>query len=101
MCTATLALGVARPDAQTTTRVRIDAGEIEGVAAGNVVAFKGIPFAAPPVGALRWKAPQPVAPWPGVRPATPLAARTPSSSRRVTVRATGSSPARGPGLWWR
>jgi para-nitrobenzyl esterase len=70
VCTAALALLVARPDAQTTTRVRIDAGEIEGVAAGNVVAFKGIPFATPPVGALRWKAPQPVAAWSGVRPAT-------------------------------
>ena len=33
----------------------------------DVVAFKGIPFAAPPVGDLRWKAPQPVVPWQGVK----------------------------------
>ena len=69
MCALALALAAARPDAQSTTRVRIDSGEIEGIAAGNVVAFKGIPFAAPPVGALRWKAPQAVTPWSGVRPA--------------------------------
>ena len=51
------------------TRVRVDSGEIEGVRSGQVIAFKGIPFAAPPVGSLRWRAPQPVAPWTGVRPA--------------------------------
>ena len=51
------------------TRVKIDSGELEGVATERVVAFKGIPFAAPPVGNLRWKAPQPVAPWTGVRQA--------------------------------
>jgi len=52
------------------TRVRIDSGELEGVATETVIAFKGIPFAAPPVGNLRWKAPQPVTPWTGVRPAS-------------------------------
>ncbi len=44
-------------------------GTLQGVAADGVVAFKGIPFAAPPVGPLRWRAPQPAARWDGVRSA--------------------------------
>lgn len=49
--------------------VRVSGGLVAGVleAAGSVRAYKGIPFAAPPVGPLRWRAPQPVAPWAGVR----------------------------------
>jgi len=47
--------------------VRVDGGEVAGVVADGVRVFKGIPFAAPPVGDLRWKAPQPVVPWSGVR----------------------------------
>ena len=47
-------------------RVAIDTGTLEGVAAQGVISFKGVPFAAPPVGALRWRAPQPVKPWQGV-----------------------------------
>lgn len=52
-------------------QTKISDGLLEGavVADGRVHAFKGIPFAAPPVGELRWKAPQPVQPWNGVRPA--------------------------------
>jgi para-nitrobenzyl esterase len=45
-------------------------GAVQGVAAGNLYAFRGIPFAAPPVGELRWKAPQLPASWKGVRDAT-------------------------------
>ncbi|MEL6190501.1 MAG: carboxylesterase family protein [Bacteroidota bacterium] len=55
--------------------VPIDSGLIEGVeSASGISAFKGIPFAAPPVGELRWKAPQPVTPWEGVRTCTTFAA---------------------------
>ncbi|HEY9641556.1 MAG TPA: carboxylesterase family protein [Coleofasciculaceae cyanobacterium] len=50
--------------------VTIDAGTIEGALSGDVLSFKGIPYAAPPVGELRWRSPQPVKPWDGVRPAT-------------------------------
>jgi para-nitrobenzyl esterase len=46
--------------------VRIDSGLIEGIPAltPGVMVFEGIPYAAPPVGDLRWKPPQPVEPWP-------------------------------------
>jgi para-nitrobenzyl esterase len=47
--------------------VKIDTGELQGAVADGVIAFKGIPFAAPPVGELRWRPPQPVANWTGVR----------------------------------
>src|SRR5262249_12017603 len=49
--------------------VTVDGGQLRGTAAGGVRVFKGIPFAAPPVGALRWKAPQPVVAWSGVKAA--------------------------------
>src|SRR4051794_28908281 len=49
--------------------VKTDAGAISGITNknGDVHIFRGIPFAAPPVGELRWKAPQPVQPWRGVK----------------------------------
>jgi para-nitrobenzyl esterase len=49
--------------------VRVDGGRISGTTDDGVRVFKGIPFAAPPVGDLRWKAPQPVVAWNGVRAA--------------------------------
>lgn len=52
-------------------QVKTQAGVVEGTmnADGTVRMFKGVPFAAPPVGDLRWKAPQPVPKWSGVRQA--------------------------------
>jgi para-nitrobenzyl esterase len=50
--------------------VRTDAGQISGATLpGGIRVFKGIPFGAPPVGPLRWRDPQPVAKWEGVRKA--------------------------------
>jgi para-nitrobenzyl esterase len=59
--------------------VKIDSGQISGTSWNGVKVFKGIPFAAPPVGDLRWKAPQPVVPWSGVKSADAFA---PSACRR-------------------
>jgi para-nitrobenzyl esterase len=49
--------------------VRTDKGLVSGTPGSDpeVIAFKGIPFAAPPVGDLRWRAPEPVAPWTAVK----------------------------------
>ncbi len=49
--------------------VRIDTGAISGVATSTpgIYVFRGIPYAAPPVGRLRWRPPQPAAKWTGVR----------------------------------
>src|SRR5215469_12475805 len=55
--------------------IRVEGGQIAGTVAEGVRTFKGIPFAAPPVGELRWKAPQPAAKWSGVRQANEFGAR--------------------------
>ncbi len=49
--------------------VKVTGGTVEGVVKDGIASFKGIPFAAPPVGNLRWRAPQSVKPWQGVRKA--------------------------------
>jgi para-nitrobenzyl esterase len=52
----------------------VTGGHVAGASASGIASFKGIPFAAPPVGPLRWKAPQPVKPWTGVKQATAFGA---------------------------
>ncbi|MBI1330877.1 MAG: carboxylesterase family protein [Alphaproteobacteria bacterium] len=70
MAAAVLALTL--PSARAAT-VQTDAGRVRGVEEDGLSIFKAIPFAAPPVGPLRWHAPDPVKPWPGVRDATAFA----------------------------
>jgi para-nitrobenzyl esterase len=50
--------------------VQTDKGAVRGMLSGGVREFLGIPYAAPPVGALRWRAPDPAAPWAGIKDAT-------------------------------
>jgi len=73
--------------------VDTSAGRIQGTAVqeqGAVVrVFKGIPYAAPPVGSLRWRAPKPPVPWKGVRDATEWADRAPQGGGS-TMGAAGS-----------
>ena len=56
------------------TTVHVAAGQLAGAADGSIAAFKGVPFAAPPVGDRRWRAPQAVTPWDGVRKADAFSA---------------------------
>ncbi len=51
-------------------QVQIDTGELQGVIENGVEIFRGIPYAQPPVGDLRWRPPQPPAAWDGVRDAS-------------------------------
>jgi para-nitrobenzyl esterase len=60
--------------APTGPTAKLDSGMVQGAASGDLIVFKGIPYAAGPSGALRWRAPQPVSAWKGVRPATAFGA---------------------------
>src|SRR5437868_13290530 len=59
----------------TAPQVKTENGMLEGVDESGIKTFKGVPFAAPPVGDLRWKEPQPVQDWNGVRKADKFAPR--------------------------
>lgn len=64
---ACLALAAGGFSANAATPVPTASGAVQGVSADGVESFKGIPFAAPPLGDLRWRAPQPAPKWSGVK----------------------------------
>ena len=66
------------------TVAQTQSGAVQGVVTGNLVAFRGIPYAAPPVGPLRWQPPQPPISWVGTRDA--------STFGNLCPQLTGSSP---------
>ena len=59
--------------AQQPAPVPTESGLVQGATEPGLTVYKGIPFAAPPVGDLRWRAPQPAAKWEGVRMADKFA----------------------------
>ncbi len=72
----------------TAVVTEIDSGRLRGVRHGDVLRFDGIPYATPPVGALRFRAPQPIEPWAGVRAAD----RRPPGPPQVPGPTLGSRP---------
>ena len=84
---------VARPSAMIPDQVRIETGALAGVVGATqptVRAFKGIPFAAPPLGENRWRAPQPAAKWDGVRNADAFGAPCAAGAPVAAAVAVGS-----------
>jgi para-nitrobenzyl esterase len=72
VCAATQLLAAVTAGAQIRD-AEVTGGRVSGVVTNGIAAFKGIPFAAPPVGDFRWKPPQPVNKWTGVKAATTFA----------------------------
>jgi len=68
--------------------VMIDAGALDGTETKDLVIYKGVPFAAAPVGELRWREPQPVQPWKGIRIANEFA----PACMQTTVSMPGEEP---------
>jgi Carboxylesterase family len=81
---------MASPQA-TSCLVETISGAVQGVDLGASCAFFGVPFAAPPLGALRWKPPQPVAPWaPAVLPVTSMPPGCPNINPAGSTTINGS-----------
>lgn len=74
--------GIAGPDASV---VRVDSGWLKGRISERTAIFEGVPYALPPVGALRWKMPRAPRPWGGVRDATEPSAVCPQPTYANTV----------------
>ena len=89
-CVALVSIAEARV-ATAPLEVRVDGGTVRGKVEQGVIAFKGIPYAAPPVGAFRWAPPQPVKAWRGVRPTVhfgPDCAQLPTPGDDAPLRTT-------------
>lgn len=70
--------------AELSVPVDVTGGAVSGLREGKLDVYLGIPYAAPPVAALRWRAPQPVTPWQGVKPADHFAAACAQTAEWVT-----------------
>jgi para-nitrobenzyl esterase len=70
LCTLATFLYIGSVAFASADKATVDTGILRGSVRDGVVSFKGIPYASPPVGDLRWRPPQPVTAWSGVRSAT-------------------------------
>ena len=81
--------------AQTPKPVRTQSGLVQGITEDGITVYKGIPFAAPPLGDLRWRAPQPAVAWTGLRTADKFApamhAGSASSTRALGMDAVATN----------
>ncbi|MGI8841354.1 MAG: carboxylesterase/lipase family protein [Caulobacteraceae bacterium] len=76
------------PDTGDHPIVVAPAGTVEGLTIGDMDTYRGIPYAAPPVGALRWQPPQPANPWSGTLKATKFANHCPQLGGSVGIAST-------------
>ncbi|WP_432793817.1 carboxylesterase/lipase family protein [Rhodococcus ruber] len=75
------------------TLVTVSDGALRGTRIGDLLAWRGVPYAAPPVGPLRLRAPQPVQPWTGERDATHFGAAASQHPRGLTIGFRKQQPA--------
>ncbi|KHL16100.1 UNVERIFIED_CONTAM: hypothetical protein LK11_18210 [Mumia flava] len=82
--------------------VEVDGGLLRGTVTGDVQEFRGVPYAAPPLGSLRWRPPQRVRPWRGIRdasafgPVCPQAPPSPNGSSEDCLALNVTAPTRAP-----
>lgn len=72
-----------RADEVEPVTVETDAGRLAGLRRGGILSFRGVPFAQPPLGSLRWRMALPCAPWSGVRDATRSGAVCPQAVSQI------------------
>jgi len=67
------------------TTAKVEQGVLQGTTEAGLTVYRGVPFAAPPVGDLRWRPPQPAARWEGVRPADKFAPQCVQGIQSITM----------------
>ena len=78
----------AHPGTGDGLEVRVTGGVVRGVREGEMLAWRGMPYAAPPIGERRFRAPAPVLPWRGIRDASAFGAVAPQANVIRLMRST-------------